>query len=55
MHSPSTSAADGVTGTFISFFALAASFLPDEAHLRVVCLIFSIVASIATIFKMTKK
>jgi len=54
MNSPA-SGSEGMFGCATSFIALGVSFLPEEATIRVVCLLLSMLASIATIIKLWKK
>jgi hypothetical protein len=45
---------DGFLGCAASIAAFAASFVPSEESLRILCLILSMMASIATIIRVAK-
>ncbi len=46
---------DGLVGATTSMAAFIASYFPNEESLRILCLLFSIVASAATIIRVLKK
>ena len=54
MHSPSDGF-DGLIGATTSMAAFIASYFPSEESLRILCLLFSIIASAATIIRVLKK
>lgn len=54
MNSPSDGF-DGLIGATTSMAAFIASYFPSEESLRILCLLFSIVASATTIIRVLKK